>query len=152
MKARKKINDDNGSIIIMAALFMTMIIGACAVAINISYSRLNSERTQSMVDALAMATAYDIKQYCNSQSCNTGQVQTDTNGELTKIGCKGDDGSSCRVIVTYPYNGDSDKVEVSLSRHQNNILFSNFGGDSNNNMDNATITILDITKILSQTN
>lgn len=116
----KLYKDQSGLVAIVMAILLPVLIGALALAIDVTYWRYRTAQLQVAADTTAFSLALDIS---NGIVVST-TLQANANKEAAKNGCTTQ--NNCTVTVTYPYQGDAGSVSVATVDTNATRLFSGF--------------------------
>jgi hypothetical protein len=99
--------DKAGAIAVMFALVLPILVGFIALGVEVGYWFVTRRATQNAADMAAIAAAYEIL---------NGGGQTEAEAAATTAAQANGYPAGLTPSVTTPYSGDSDKVEVILTR------------------------------------
>jgi Flp pilus assembly protein TadG len=117
MRLRSLWKDEGGSVLILTALGMTVIIGFVGLAIDIGSLRYSQRHLQAATDAAAVAAALEIPACQGSYNCQALQTAAQTSlaengfsGSTLSANCPGSIGMGLTLMVNNPpcYQGTSD--------------------------------------------
>jgi Flp pilus assembly protein TadG len=130
----KTIKNNKGSIVVIFALLISSLIMACAVSVEMSYSRTQLSKLQLITDSIAISAYYDTENYCDTsnETCDTNSMLINAKSNLQKNNCKNSDGSLCDVTITYPYNGNTSLIQISVSQTDYTLFLSTLINNLNN--------------------
>jgi len=109
MKLMKKtLNYENGQVLVLVALLMVILIGFTGVIVDVGVMQMTKANLQNAADAAAIAGAQKLPNKTTAE--NTAKDYAELNGA-----------EKSKTIVSTPYNGDSNMIEVVCTK---NVPFS----------------------------
>ena len=130
---RRLLSSDSGSVAVMVAVSLVVILGMMALAIDVGQLRLAKQRLQMVADAAALAGALEIPD-CSTANCST--LTTAAQDALTENNFTGStlltncatsgttalmvtvNNGPCALGAADPHNGNANYVEVVVSQPQ----------------------------------
>lgn len=116
---RRLVSDRRGGTAIIVALLAPLLIGAIAVAVDVSYWRSRTMFLQTVADAAAISAVTDLATGTTGTAA-TARIVGNASTEARRM-C-----SDCAVTVTYPYLSDSERVRVQVQDTRAARFFSGF--------------------------
>lgn len=112
MLVKKIIKDTDGKAVILIALVIAALVGFAAVLTDTGMVRLQRTNMRNAAEAAALAAAMELPSAVDA--VNMAVSYAGINGlKTTENGVKKDGDT---VTVTYPYNGNIDRIEVICTR------------------------------------
>lgn len=115
--AFRRVRDDRrGIVAVTTALLGTALVGGTAIAVDVAFWRYRQAALQSAADAVVASAVYDLVNGVSSQTT----LATNAVFEARRNGCS----TGCSTAVVWPFNGDSNAVQVTLTEGSARRFFS----------------------------